>query len=147
MALGSGYPQGDYPGLNVWVANWLQTWRNALANCAVPDYSLWVQNLRAEEKEGGTGSLYTYVIIFLIWLNWYSNLFLVFLVLLNFLISLVGNAYNSAKEYSDETAYALKSDLNQEVSLFNKWQGRDYKMDSLIIISEIETAEEADQQI
>merc|ERR1711990_1030018 len=38
-ALGATYPPGDYPDLPEFVAILLQTWRNSLANVAVPDYS------------------------------------------------------------------------------------------------------------
>lgn len=97
QALGSGYPLGDYPDLNEFVANLLQTWRNSLANVAVPDYSRWSENLRAEEKEEALG-LYSYTMIFLIWTIWYLNLLFILLVLTNFLISIVGNAYGAAIE-------------------------------------------------
>lgn len=128
------------------VAVLIQTWRNSLANVAVPDYSRWSDNLRNEEKEGSYG-LYSYVMIFLIWTIWYLNLLFILLVLTNFLISIVGNAYGKAIDEDVEIIYALKSDLNQEVSLFNKWQGRVQGMDSLIIVGERETVEGADEKI
>lgn len=46
-----------------------------------------------------------------------------------------------------EIIYALKSDLNQEVSLFNKWQGRVRDLDSLIIVGAREDQDEADANI
>lgn len=78
---------------------------------------------------------------------WYLNLLFILLVLTNFLISIVGNAYGAAIERDVEVIYALKSDLNQEVSLFNKWQGRLYNLDSLVIVVEKEDADEADANI
>ena len=71
-------------------------------------------------------------------LIWFLNLLFILLVLTNFLISIVGNAYGNALEESEQIAYALKSDLNQEISLFNKWQGLDIRMDSVIIVSKKE---------
>lgn len=146
QAIGATYPMGDYPDLHEFTGNIIQTWRNSLANVAVPDYSNWIENLRAEEKDDAIG-LYSYTMIFLCWLIWYLNLLFICLVLTNFLISIVGNAYGAAIEQDVEIIYALKSDLNQEISLFNKWQGRVYALDSLIIVSEKEDREEADQTI
>jgi len=146
QALGSGYPLGDYPDLNEFVAVLLQTWRNSLDNVAVPDYSRWSENLRAEEKEEALG-LYSYTMIFLIWMIWYLNLLFILLVLTNFLISIVGNAYGGAIDQDVEIIYALKSDLNQEVGLFNKWQGRVYPLDSLVVVAEAEAPDEADANI
>ena len=144
--MGSGYPLGDYPDLNEFVAVLLQTWRNSLDNVAVPDYSRWSENLRAEEKEEALG-LYSYTMIFLIWMIWYLNLLFILLVLTNFLISIVGNAYGGAIDQDVEIIYALKSDLNQEVGLFNKWQGRVYPLDSLVVVAEAEAPDEADANI
>ena len=102
--------------------------------------------MRAEEKEEAFG-LYSYTMIFLIWLIWYLNLLFILLVLTNFLISIVGNAYGDATEQDVEIIYALKSDLNDEVSLFNKWQGRESSLDSMIIVAAREDSEEADANI
>lgn len=91
-SIGVTYPDGDYPDLNIYIANLIQTWRNSLANVAVPDYSKWSDNLRAEEKDESYG-LYSYLMIFLSWTIWYLNLLFICLILTNFLISIVGNAY------------------------------------------------------
>ena len=137
---------GDYPDLHEFTGILIQTWRNSLANVAVPDYSKWIENLRAEEKDENIG-LYSYTMIFLIWMIWYLNLLFILLILTNFLISIVGNAYGAAIEEDVEIIFALKSDLNQEVSLFNKWQGRVTPLDSLIIVGETEDVDEADANI
>lgn len=144
-SIGVTYPDGDYPDLNIYVANLIQTWRNSLANVAVPDYSKWSENLRAEEKDESFG-LYSYLMIFLSWLIWYLNLLFICLVLTNFLISIVGNSYGLI-EQDVELIYALKSDLNQEVGLFNKWQNRVTPLDSMIIVAEKEDPEEVDANI
>lgn len=144
-SIGSTYPDGDYPDLNIYVANLIQTWRNSLANVAVPDYSKWSENLRAEEKAEGFG-LYSYLMIFLSWTIWYLNLLFICLVLTNFLISIVGNSYGLI-EQDVELIYALKSDLNQEIGLFNKWQNRITPLDSMIIVAEKEEPEQADANI
>ena len=144
--MGASYPMGDYPDLHEFTGILIQTWRNSLANVAVPDYSKWIENLRAEEKDENIG-LYSYTMIFLIWMIWYLNLLFILLILTNFLISIVGNAYGAAIEEDVEIIFALKSDLNQEVSLFNKWQGRVTPLDSLIIVGETEDVDEADANI
>lgn len=65
-SIGSSYPEDDYPDLNSYVANLIQTWRNSLANVAVPNYSKWSDNLQAEFKEESFG-IYSYLMIFLSW--------------------------------------------------------------------------------
>ena len=84
--------------------------------------------------------------IYLCWMIWFLNLLFICLVLTNFLISIVGNAYGLIEE-DVELIYALKSDLNQEVGLFNKWWNRIRDLDSLIIVSEAEEQEDADANI
>jgi hypothetical protein len=78
---------------------------------------------------------------------WYLNLLFILLVLTNFLISIVGNAYGGANDQDVEIIYGLKSDLNEEVGLFNKWQGREQALDSLVLVAEVEAPDEADQNI
>lgn len=84
--------------------------------------------------------------IFLSWLIWFLNLLFICLVLTNFLISIVGNSYGLIEE-APQLIYALKSDLNQEVGLFNKWWNRIRDMDSLVIVAEEESPEDADANI
>lgn len=91
-SIGSTYPADDYPDLNIYVANLLQTWRNSLANVAVPDYSKWSANLKAELADESFG-IYSYLMIFLSWYIWFLNLLFICLVLTNFLIAIVGDAY------------------------------------------------------
>lgn len=134
-SIGSNYPQDDYPNLHEFIGIVLTTWRNSLDNVAVPDYSKWSENLK-KEQEDGLG-WYSYTMIYLSWAIWFFNLLFILLVLTNFLISIVGNAYGGALEEEEAIAYALKSDLNQEVSLFNKWQGRDFELDSIFIVSKV----------
>lgn len=50
--------------------------------------------------------------IFISWTIWFFNLLFILLVLTNFLISIVGNAYGEALDEQDKIAYDLKSDLN-----------------------------------
>jgi hypothetical protein len=85
--------------------------------------------------------------IYLSWTIWFFNLLFILLVLTNFLISIVGNAYGGALEEESQIVYALKSDLNQEVSLFNKWWKRDYPLDSIIIVSKKEEIGEFESNV
>lgn len=84
--------------------------------------------------------------IFLCWFIWYLNLTFILQVLANFLISIVGNSFGLI-EQDVELIFAQKSDLNQEIGLFNKWQNRINDLDSLIIVSEQEDQEDADPKV
>jgi len=82
------------------------------------------------------------LMIYMSWFIWFFNLVFILLVLTNFLISIVGNAYGGALDEEEAIVYALKSDLNQEVSLFNKWQSRDFELDSIFIVSKAQSVGE-----
>jgi len=52
------------------------------------------------------------LMIYMSWFIWFFNLLFILLVLTNFLISIVGNAYGDALDEEEAICYALKSDLN-----------------------------------
>lgn len=145
-SIGSSYPQDDYPDLHEFIGIVITTWRNSLDNVAPPDYSKWSENLKKEYEDNGLG-WYSYIMIYMSWTIWFFNLLFILLVLTNFLISIVGNAYGEALDVEQQIGYALKSDLNQEVSLFNKWQGRDEELDSIIIVAKKEELESFEDNV
>jgi len=139
FSLGAGYKPDDYPELSDFTIIVLATWRNAIGDIYAPDYHKWSENLNAEdavkdEESARTGVTYTYVMITLVWLIWWLNQLFLFLVLTNFLISIIGNSFGDNIAKNMEVAYANKIDLNVETALFKKWMGNDQKFDTLIFL-------------
>jgi len=139
FSLGAGYKPDDYPELSDFTIIVLATWRNAIGDIYPPDYHKWSENLNAEdavkdEESARTGVTYTYVMITLVWLIWWLNQLFLFLVLTNFLISIIGNSFGENIDKKMAVAYANKIDLNVETALFKKWMGNDQKFDTLIFL-------------
>lgn len=72
--------------------------------------------------------------ITLVWLVWWLNQLFLFLVLTNFLISIIGNSFGDNINKDQEVAYANRIDLNVETALFKKWMGNDQEFDTLIFL-------------
>jgi hypothetical protein len=137
-SLGGAYGAGDYPELHEFLIIVLATWRNAIGDIYAPDYSKWSANLGVEDKDqddvDGVGTTYSYVMITLVWLVWFLNQLFLFLVLTNFLISIIGNSFGNNIDKREEVAYNNKIDLNVEAALYKKWWGNDRKFDTIVIL-------------
>lgn len=72
--------------------------------------------------------------ITLVWLVWFLNQLFLFLVLTNFLISIIGNSFGNNIDKQTEVSYNNKIDLNVEAALFRKWWGSDKKFDTIVIL-------------
>ena len=137
-SLGGAYPAGDYPELHTFLIILIATWRNSVGDIYVPEYPNWSSNLQAEEKdvadEEAVGTTYTYTMIGLIWLVWFLNLLFLFLILTNFLISIIGNSFGDNIDKNEEVGYANKIDLNVEAALYKRWWGSDKKFDTIVFL-------------
>lgn len=146
-SLGGSYGTGDYPELHEFLVILIATWRNAIGDIYAPDYSKWSANLQVEDKDKedqeAVGSTYTYTMITLVWLVWFLNQLFLFLVLTNFLISIIGNSFGDNIGKSTEVSYSNKIDLNVEAALYKKWWGNDKKFDTVVVLSAKEEEEAA----
>lgn len=137
-SLGGSYAAGDYPELHEFLIIVIATWRNAIGDIYAPDYSNWSANLSAEDKDKedveAVGTTYSYTMIGLVWLVWFLNQLFLFLVLTNFLISIIGNSFGNNIDKQVEVSYNNKIDLNVEAALYKKWWGNDKKFDTIVIL-------------
>jgi len=64
---------------------------NSVGNDSPPEYTFWIQYL--DDKEAN--SFVPNVMIFLIWAIWFLNEFFCLIILLNFLIAIISQSYDS----------------------------------------------------
>lgn len=147
-SLGGAYAAGDYPEVHEFLIIVIATWRNAIGDIYAPDYANWSANLQTEGKDAedvdGVGITYSYVMISMVWLVWFLNQLFLFLVLTNFLISIIGNSFGNNIDKQVEVSYNNKIDLNVEAAVYKKWWGNDKKLDTIVILcpkAEAETTE------
>lgn len=76
----------DYPKISKFYALFLMTFRISLGNVNTPNYKSWVNKINETRKT-------TLVAIYMIWIIWFINIFVMVIVMLNFLIAEVGNTY------------------------------------------------------
>jgi len=99
---------GDYEAIpRTFLMTFLQIFRNSIGDIAVFGYGDWVQ----AGGEGGVPLSGTIQIVVL-WLIWYMNVFVMVIVLLNFLIAEVSATYETVKEGGDKILYAKRAELN-----------------------------------
>ena len=84
-------------------------YRNSVGDVQIPDISYWqlfTNETNHEEKES--------MMAFCLWGLWlFNNLYMV-IILLNFLISIVSEAYSEALDLHVQTTYQQKCELNYE---------------------------------
>lgn len=87
----------------------IQTFENSIGNIASPTYDdlISVDNL----KDFPT---HVNLQIALIWLIWFLNQYFVFVIVLNFLISVIGNTYADVMDKKVSNSYIYKNELNIE---------------------------------
>lgn len=111
----------------------LQTFENALGNISNPTYDLWSIKLKCatdpkdpkctHENVGViTGQTYwiSQLSIYLIWLVWFANQFLILIILLNFLISVISKSYSDVMDSALMFKYVQMCELNREFAILNE---------------------------
>jgi hypothetical protein len=113
----------DYNKVPTMVMNAIQLYRNSIGDIATPGYDYWSNNIDAIEKAAKTdtpalyGTGRSYIMICIIWSIWFLNQYLVLIILLNFLIAIISQSYDSVMSTSLQTKYTQRCDLNWECTL------------------------------
>lgn len=95
--LEGGYDSENYKYLAPYplIINNMQTFRNSIGDLAEPEYGAWVEGVAAgEEYLDG----YQYAVVAVTWIFFIINIFVMQIVLLNFLIAEVSMTYSRIKE-------------------------------------------------
>lgn len=99
---------GDYPKIPAVVVGLLQNFRNSIGDLATPHYKYW------EARYDGGEHLQSQIMILFIWCLWLLEVYLMVIILTNFLIALVGQVYEQIQGNRVLTIYQLRASLNQE---------------------------------
>ena len=80
----------NYPDLDDVSTFFLTTFEYGIGNISRPSYQLWIHKLH--NSDGLINWWVCHIVIYLIWLVWFGNQFLILIILLNFLISVLGKS-------------------------------------------------------
>lgn len=93
------------------VINILQTFRNSIGDLTEPEYGRWIPENSAND-EGYLDSGYQYAIMAVTWTFFIANIFIMQIVLLNFLIAEVSMTYERVKSMGPCLLFQKKQELN-----------------------------------
>jgi len=125
----------DYAGFNLNMAYFVFTYRNAIGDVNAPAYNYWL--IEAEKNP-----FFAWGIITTIWTFWFLNQIINLIILLNFLISLIGESYGKIMSEKIIHNYNHRAELNQECRLIMQALGFLKPMDFLIVQHDIEETHE-----
>jgi len=129
--LGVKFSDNNFTQLSEFFILGISSYRNSIGDIQAPEYGAEVQNQ-------GTH-------LFVIWLCWYLNQFLVMIVLLNFLISVIGETYANVTGQAMMHMYKQRSDLNHECILMLQIFMNFEPVEGVTVTSITETAAVQDQ--
>ena len=75
------YP--ELPGFWKYV---IQAWRISVGDIKIHDYSVWSE--RMEDSPWSSGMM-----VFIIWITWWMNQYIMLVIMLNFLIAIISQSY------------------------------------------------------
>ena len=105
--MGARVPDDDgnynnYSGLPSFIKEFIHTFRLSIGDLIIPDISSWMNEMRSCSSHETDDAVCSYDYfgegaIFFIWIFWMINVFLMMVILLNFLIAEVGQTYDNVK--------------------------------------------------
>lgn len=98
----------DYPKVPESFVYVVQNLRNSIGDLAPPSYKYW------EELYSSGHEKKAQMMIFFIWFMWIVEMYVMLIILTNFLIALVSQIYEQIMNEVMLTVYRAKSNLNQE---------------------------------
>ena len=101
--------ENDYEGLNTFFVYFIQILRNSLGDLAPPSYGIWIEKAKFEKD-----NKYGFLMINLIWGFWLFQVVICLIVLLNFLIAIISQAYEDTINKTDQFLYLHRAALNLE---------------------------------
>jgi hypothetical protein len=100
----------EYPEVNNFILFIIQIFRNSIGDLKVPDYTFW--NARMTESR-----VVSLVMIAYVWFLWLINIMLMLIILLNFLIAIVSQSYDSVMTKSVQVIYDSRAEFAGECEL------------------------------
>ena len=103
----------DYPAVNNILATLMTAYRNCIGDLVSPAYGAWV------DKDGGI------VVIYITWIIFFGQTMMMIIVLLNFVISVISESYETVNENKKKYTYQDRASLNL---LFYQYKNFIYKI-------------------
>ena len=128
----------DYKGLNTFTKLFLQTYEDSVGNADVPIYSFWI------DSAGEAPTTIRGFMVGLIWVTWFTNQWFIFIVLLNFIIAIIGQSYDSVMEKATQYMYLQRTDMNMECRVTLKYLGMLKTMDQFVLTASLEDGHQHD---
>lgn len=94
----------------------ITSYRNSISDIQVPKYPFWTEVAQLEE-----GKYYGYFMIACIWCIWLVNQFFITIILLNFLIAIIVQSYESVMSKSIINIYSTKAAWNRDYRIIKTW--------------------------
>lgn len=117
VIMDSGFDDGDYPKVQRFLIIFLQNFRNSIGDFEAVSYENWHTAEPALRSHA----------LSIIWLFWLLNVFLMVIVLLNFLIAEVSQTYDKVKSQGKMLLYQKKAELNLlAYKIFKMFGSRSY---------------------
>ena len=90
MIAGITVGDDDYPNVETTIKFVIQVFRNSVGDINAPEYDYWSNKVAVKETES-----IAYGMIGWGWFLWFSNIFFMLIILLNFLIAIISQSYDS----------------------------------------------------
>lgn len=90
---GAEIDEEEYPRVPL-LSYYLFTFRATLGETTPPTYYFWEEMIKLE-KEDERGASFPTFMIYVIWIVWFLNLFMNTVILLNFLIAIIGQSFET----------------------------------------------------
>lgn len=124
--LGDSGDDKDYEGINVFLAMNLNVLRNAIGDIIVPTYTYWIEKHDEAPRT-------SHAAIMVLWLIWDIQIFIMLIMLLNFLIAIVSQTYEDVMDKHDQISYLFRAELNRECRVILNFFGLDSKVGEFMV--------------
>ena len=110
LVSGYGVDNEDYASLQPLTYTWIQVFRNSIGDANPPGIDYWDQFAESSPSLRNVGVL-------VIWFIWFAELFFMLIILLNFLIAIIGQSYESIMSTAVNNKCIHRAELNKEYSI------------------------------
>ena len=106
----------------------MQVYENAIGNINAPNYTFWQPKDNIDDPSSHT-------VILAIWFIWFLNQWFIFMILLNFVIALISQSYETVMTKAMEAKYAQRTKLNKECQLVMKSYGAHHRNRNIFLMT------------
>lgn len=141
----------DYLHISQFFRLFLHTFRISVGDIHPPNYQSMVHHSAGKSAPSSEEASTHNVSIYIIWFFWFCNVFIMMIIMLNFLIAEVGQTYQKIQSKGQKLHYQQRADLNlltQKIKkLFNKLVGHRTKYKVLIFSGQKQELENHDLEL